>query len=98
MFNWLKKAWAGTKRVLGKVRNGIESGVKLFNKGKQLYTAGKNYVSNLPVVGNAAKSMIDKAEGNVNKYVKDKTGQSLESIDRAVDVTGFAAKHFLPER
>lgn len=93
MFSWLKKAFEGTKRFLGKVRGGIETGARLFNKGKEMYSNVKNFASNIPFVGGAASRMINKAESDANAYAKGKIGINFGDINRAVGSAETAAKY-----
>lgn len=93
MFNWLRKAWGATKNVLGKVKSGVESGAKLFNKGKEIYGTVKNFASNLPVVGTIAKEMINKAEDSANQYAKQKIGIDFKDINKAVSTAEGVAKY-----
>lgn len=91
---WLK-AWNSVKRVLGKVKAGVQAGAKLFNKGKEMYRTGKNIASNLPYVGEAASQMINTAETRANKYAKEKTGVNFSDVDRAVS-TADRLSNYLP--
>lgn len=93
MFNWLKKAWGTTKHVLGKVKNGVEGSVKLFNKGKELYSNAKNVVSNLPVVGSVAKELIGQGEESLNKYAKEKTGMNFQDVNKAISTAERVSKY-----
>jgi hypothetical protein len=82
MFDWLKKSWARGKQVLGKMRGGVEKGLQIFNKAKDLYRDVKTGVANLPVVGTAAAALITKGEESANKYAKEKTGFNIEDVNR----------------
>lgn len=93
MFNWLRRAYQATKQVLGKVKSGVESGAKIFNKGKELYGSAKGFVSNLPFVGAAAGEMIKKAEGQANQYAKEKIGIDFKDINKAVSTAEGVAKY-----
>jgi len=93
MWNWLKKAWGATKQVLGKVKSGVESGAKIFNKGKEMYNSAKNFASNLPVVGAVAKELIGKAEDSANKYAKEKTGINFQDVNKAVSTAERVSKY-----
>jgi len=93
MFAWLTKAYEGAKRVLGKVRTGIESGARIFNKGKEMYNSAKGFASNLPFVGGAASEMIGKAEGQANQYVKSKTGLNFQDVNRAISAAEGVSKY-----
>jgi hypothetical protein len=86
MFNWLKRAWARGKQVLGKVKGGLDYGLKLFQKGKDIYSNVKNTVSNLPVVGSVASEMIKKGEEAVSNFAKEKTGYSMSDINKLAGV------------
>lgn len=93
MFNWLKKAYGKVKQVLGKVKSGVEGGVKLFNKGKEAYSNAKNFASNLPVVGSVANELIGKGEEVLNKYAKEKTGFNMEDVNRGVSTAEKYSKY-----
>lgn len=95
MLSWLKKAFDNTKQVLGKVKSGVESGVKLFDKGKEAYGKVKTFASNLPVVGAIANEMIGKAETQANAYAKKNTGLSIQDIDKGIS-TARKATSYLP--
>ena len=55
---WLRNAFQTVKKVLGKVKSGVQGGARLFNKGKDVYGDVKNIASNLPYIGNVAGEMI----------------------------------------
>jgi hypothetical protein len=95
MFNWIKKAWSGTKRVLGRVKAGVEHGAKLFSKGKELYSSAKNFASNLPVVGQVAKELIGKAEDYANKEAKQRLGADFSDLSKGV-ATAERVASYLP--
>jgi hypothetical protein len=84
-----------TKHVLGKVRSGVETGAKIFNKGKELYGSLKGFATNLPFVGAVAKEMIGKAEGQANQFAREKIGVDFKDINKAVSTAEGVAK-FLP--
>jgi len=93
MFGWLKRAFGTTKRVLGRVKSGIESGARLFSKGKEMYGQAKNFASNLPVVGQVAKELIGKAEDYANKEAKQRLGADFSDLNKAVGVAEGAARY-----
>jgi hypothetical protein len=93
MFQWLRRAYQATKHVLGKVKSGVETGARLFNKGKELYSSAKGFASNLPFVGAAAGEMIKKAEGQANEYAKSKIGVDFKDINKAVSTAEGVAKY-----
>jgi len=93
MFQWLKRAFQGTKRVLGKVRGGVEYGAKLYHKGKDVYNAVKNIASNLPVVGTVASEFINKSENQANDYAKRNLGVNFRDVDKAVSTAETVAKY-----
>ena len=82
MWNWLRKAWAVGKQVLGKVKGGLDTGLRLFQKGKDVYSSIKNTVSNLPVVGSVASNLINKGEEELAKYAKEKTGYNMSDVNK----------------
>jgi len=93
MFNWLRKAWGATKHVLGKVKSGVETGVRLFNKGKEMYSTAKNFVSNLPVVGSVASNAINKFENKANEAIKSRIGADFKDINQAVSRLETGARY-----
>jgi len=96
MFQWLKKAFEGTKRFLGRVKSGVETGARLFNKGKEMYSTAKNFASNLPVVGTVASNAINKFENKANEAVKSRIGVDFKDINKAVSTAETVAK-YLPK-
>jgi hypothetical protein len=93
MFQWLRKAFDGTKRFLGKVKGGIEGGVRLFNKGKEIYGGVKNFASNLPIVGTVAGNAINNFENRANEAVKSRIGVDFKDINKAVSTAETVAKY-----
>ena len=93
MFSWLKKAFGTTKRVLGKVKSGIESGARLFSRGKEMYGQAKNFASNLPVVGQVAKELIGKAEDYANKEAKQRLGADFSDLNKVVGMAESTARY-----
>ena len=93
MFQWLHKAYQGTKKVLGKVRGGVETGARIFRKGKEIYNAVKNFASNLPVVGSVASEFINKSEKQANEYAKRNLGVNFSDVDKAVTTAERVAKY-----
>ena len=98
MFQWLRKAYDATKRVLGKVKSGVETGARIFNKGKEFYISAKGFASNLPFIGAVASEMINKAEGQANQYAKSKIGIDFKDIDKAVSTAETVAKYLPSNR
>ena len=87
MWNWIKKAWAFGKKVLGKVKGGLEKGLTLYQKGKDKYAEVKRRAEDLPVIGGAAADLIRQAEGKVGQVYAEKTGRDLlQDIGRAEGV------------
>jgi hypothetical protein len=93
MFNWIRKFYGHTKKVLGRVKSGIESGAKIFTRGKEIYANAKNFASNLPVVGQVAREVIGKAEDYANKEVKQRLGADFSDLNRAVSTAESAARY-----
>jgi hypothetical protein len=90
---WLKQAYQTIRRVLGKVKSGVETGARIFNKGKAIYGGVKNFASNLPVVGMAASNAIARAEGDANAYAKRNLGVNFGDVDRVVSTAERVAKY-----
>jgi hypothetical protein len=93
MFQWLRRAFEGTKRFLGKVKGGLEGGIRLFNKGKEMYSNAKNFASNLPIVGTAAGNAITKFENKANEAVKSRIGADFKDLNKAVSTAETVAKY-----
>jgi hypothetical protein len=83
MWNWLKKSWAAGKSVLGKVKGGLDYGLRLFQKGKDAYQNVRNTLTNLPIVGTVAENLINKGESAANQYAKEKTGYNMGDVNKA---------------
>lgn len=83
---FLGKLFEGAKRFLGKVKGGLGSGLRLFDKMKGKYDNVKNTIANLPVVGTAAAELIGKGETALKDYAQAKTG-----IDPALVGKGISA-------
>jgi hypothetical protein len=81
------------KRVLGKVKSGIETGARIFNKGKEIYSNAKNFVTNLPVVGNLARDVIQKAETSANEMAKRNLGVNFNDVNQAVSRLETGARY-----
>jgi hypothetical protein len=79
--------------VLGKVKSGVETGARLFNKAKEGYATVKNFASNLPVVGSAASNAINKFENKANEAVKSRIGVDFKDINKAVSTAETVAKY-----
>jgi hypothetical protein len=92
---WLKKTFAKVMPALGKVKGGLDSGLKMFDKARNLYTEAKSTVSNIPVVGNVAADLIKKQEDKANAYVKGKTGVNMSDVNKGVGIAREVSK-FLP--
>jgi len=88
MFDWLKKAVEkvgnlGKKgkeffnKVVGKVKGGVKTGLKVYEEGKELvkqgkeeYGKAKEQVSALPFIGDMAKEKLGKLEGKAGQLVE----------------------------
>jgi hypothetical protein len=73
---WVSKA--KEKMVLWgkKVRSGLESGLKLFEKAKAGYGQAKKSVADLPIVGRAASQVV----GELERMAIDKVGEVTEGV------------------
>lgn len=90
---WLRNAFQTVKKVLGKVKSGVQGGARLFNKGKDVYGDVKNIASNLPYIGNVAGEMINKYEGQANDYAKRNIGVNFGDINKIVSTADRVAKY-----
>jgi len=91
MFNWIRKTWGRGKQVLGKVKGGLETGLRLFQRAKDVYGGLKNTVTNVPVVGAVARELINKGEEAVSKYAKDKTGYNMNDVEKLAGLARTAS-------
>lgn len=87
----------GIKRFLGKVGSGVMGAVRLFNKAKDVYGSAKNTIANLPVIGSAASSLIERGEGKVNEAMKRKIGVDMKDINKGVGIAEKVAS-YLPKQ
>jgi hypothetical protein len=73
---WLNKA--KEKMVLWgkKLRSGLESGLRLFEKAKSGYGQAKKSVADLPIVGKAASEVL----GNLERMAIEKVGEVTEGV------------------
>jgi hypothetical protein len=94
---WLMSRLSKVMPVLGKVKKGLDKGIQLYDKGRNLYTEAKTTVGSIPVVGNVANELIKKQEDKAKAYVKQKTGISTSDINEAVKV-GREVSKVLPNR
>jgi hypothetical protein len=93
MWNWIKKGWAFGKKVLGKVKGGLEHGLRLYQSGKDKYNEAKFRASNLPFVGGVAADLIGQAEGKVGQLYAEKTGRDLlQDVGRAESLADKAKR------
>jgi hypothetical protein len=83
---WLKKAFAKVAPVMGKAKGGLDSGLKMFDKARTMYTEAKKTIEGVPLVGNVAADLIKKQEEKANVYAKKKTGVNFSDVNKAVGV------------
>jgi hypothetical protein len=81
--------------VMGKAKSGLDSGLKMFDKARSMYTQAKSTVEGIPLVGNVASDLIKKQEEKANAYAKQKTGVNFSDVNKAVGVAREVQK-FLP--
>ncbi len=94
---WLSSRFSKIMPVLGKVKRGLDKGIQIYDKGRNLYTEAKSTVGKIPIVGNVANELIKKEEDKAKAYVKQKTGISTSDINEAVKV-GREVSKVLPNR
>ena len=90
---WLRQAYQTIRKVLGKVKSGVQGGARIFNKAKAVYGDVKNIASNLPYIGNVAGEMIKKYEGQANDYAKRNIGVNFGDINKIVSTADRVAKY-----
>lgn len=93
---WLRKAFAKVAPVLGKVKNAVDTGLKIYDKGRNIYTEAKSTVGGIPLVGNVAADLIKKQEDKANAYVKGKTGVNMSDVNKGVGIAREVSKILPP--
>lgn len=83
---FLGRIFEGTKRFLGKVKTGLGSGLRMFDKMKAKYDSAKSTIANLPVVGTAAAELVNKGEMELKDYAKTKTGIDPAIVGRGINI------------
>ena len=83
---FLGRLIAGAKRFLGKVKGGLGFGLRLFDKVKSGYGSIKQKIASLPVIGTAASELVNRGEGALSDFVKDKTGIDTAMVGRGLNM------------
>lgn len=86
MFGFLGSLIGMGAKLFSKIKPAIQGAVKLFNKGKNVYSAVKSTVSNVPVVGQLASQYIQKGEDRLAQISKDALGFTPSDVGKAVGV------------
>lgn len=89
---WLKKAFNKVMPVMGKTKGGLDSGLKMFDKARTMYTDAKKTVEGIPLVGNVAADLIKKQEEKANAYAKQKTGVNFSDVNKGVNTAREVSK------
>jgi len=93
---WLRKAFAKVMPVMGKAKGGLESGLKMFDKARTMYTDAKKTIEGVPLVGNVAADLIKKQEEKANAYAKQKTGLNFSDVNKGVGIAREVSKILPP--
>lgn len=92
---WVSKA--KEKMVLWgkKLRSGLESGLRLFDKAKAGYGGIKKFVGDIPLVGGAASQALGRLEQKAMEKIGESTGGIVtpQNIQRAEGIARFAARN-----
>jgi len=86
MFGFLGKLVGMGVKLFSKIKPAVQGAVKLFDKGKSLYSTVKNTVSNVPLVGSLARDYINKGEEKLAELSKNAIGITPSDINQAVGV------------
>ena len=86
MFGFLSKLAGLGAKIFSKVKPAVQGAVRLFDKGKALYSTVKNTISSVPVVGSLAESYIKQGEQKVADFAKEKLGITPSGVNRAVEM------------
>lgn len=79
---FLGSLFGGLKRFIGKVKGGLGTGLDVIGKAQSKYQDIKNTITNLPVVGDAAASLISKGEN----YLQQKTGIDPAMVAKGINI------------
>jgi hypothetical protein len=83
---WFSKKISKVMPAIGKARGGLEAGLKMFDKAKNMYAQAKSTVQGIPLVGNVAADLIKKQEDKANAYAKQKTGVNFSDVNKGVGI------------
>jgi hypothetical protein len=86
MFGFLSKLAGLGAKIFSKVKPAVQGAVRLYDKGKALYSTVKNTISSVPVVGALAENYIRQGEQKVADFAKEKLGLTASGVDRAVSM------------
>ena len=86
MFGFLSKLAGIGGKIFSKIKPIVQGGVKLFNKGKDIYSTVKAALPNIPVVGSLAESYLKQGEQKVAEFAKEKLGLTPSGVNRAVEM------------
>lgn len=86
MFGFLGKLIGMGVKLFSKIKPAVQGAVKLFDKGKNIYSAVKSTVTNVPVVGQLASDYIKKGEDKLAQISKDAIGFTPSDVNAAVGV------------
>ena len=76
---WFSKE--GISKMFKKVKEGASKVGQIYDKAKELYKQGKQGISSLPVVGDAAGKMIAEKEAMFGKKFQEATGMTPGQFD-----------------
>ena len=76
---WLSKETFS--KIFAKAKEGADKLGKLYDKAKNVYKRGKEVVTSLPVIGEAAGKMISEKEAQFGKKFQDITGMTPGQFD-----------------
>lgn len=76
---WFSKE--GISKMFKKAKEGAAKMGQLYDKAKELYKQGKQGITSLPVVGEAAGRMIAEKEAQFGKKFQDVTGMTPGQFD-----------------
>jgi hypothetical protein len=86
MFGFLSKLAGIGSKIFSKVKPIVQGAVRLYDKGKSIYSTVKNTISSVPVVGALAENYIQQGEEKLASLAKEKLGLTASGVDRAVSM------------
>jgi hypothetical protein len=95
MPSWWSKVKERTSVWGKRLRGGLESGLKLFEKAKAGYGQAKKYIADIPIIGGSASRALGDLEKKTIEKVGELTGGVVtpQNVQRAEGVARLALRN-----